>query len=61
VAKLSRPDPPTLAAGTGLLVLGGLVLLDQLGELDLRLGVLAPVTCAAVGAILVAAGLTRER
>jgi hypothetical protein len=61
VARPSRPDAPTLAAGIGLLVLGGLVLLDQLGQLDLRFGALAPVTVAVVGTILLAAGLTRER
>jgi hypothetical protein len=54
-----RPDPPTLVAGLGLLALGGLVLADAAGAIDLRFAVLGPVACAVLGAILLAAGLAR--
>jgi hypothetical protein len=55
-----RPDPPTLVAGLGLLLLGGLLLADALDALDLRFAALAPAACALVGAILLAAGLARR-
>ena len=44
-----------------MLALGVLLLLDAGGTLDLRFGVLAPVACAATGAILLASGMTRRR
>ena len=58
---LRRPDPTSLVAGIAVLALGVLLLLDASGTLDLRFGVLAPVACAAMGAILLASGLTRPR
>ena len=56
----ARPDVPTLVAGLALLVLGGLLMLDSQGALELRLGALAPIACAAVGAVLLASGLSRS-
>lgn len=56
----ARPDVPTLVAGLALLVLGGLLLLDSQGAIELRLGSLAPIACAAVGAVLLASGLSRR-
>jgi hypothetical protein len=50
-----------VVAGIAVLVLGVLLLLDATGTLDLRFGVLAPVGCAAMGAILLASGMTRRR
>lgn len=44
-----------------MLALGVLLLLDASGTLELRFGLLAPVGCAAVGAILLASGMTRRR
>jgi hypothetical protein len=56
-----NPDPTSLVAGIAVLALGVLLLLDASGTLDLRFGVLAPVACAAMGAILLASGMTRPR
>jgi hypothetical protein len=50
----------TLVAGLALIVLGGLLLLDSQGVYELRLGALAPIACAAVGAVLLASGLSRR-
>jgi len=55
------PDPTSLVAGIAVLALGMLLLHDASGTLDLRFGVLAPVACAAMGAILLASGMTRPR
>jgi hypothetical protein len=54
------PDPTSLVAGVAVLALGVLLLLDAGGTLDLRFGVLAPVGCAAAGAVLLASGMTRR-
>jgi hypothetical protein len=55
-----RPDVPTLVAGLALLALGGLLMLDSQNVIELRLGALAPIACAAVGAVLLASGLSRR-
>ena len=55
-----RPDPPTLVAGLGLLVLGGLLLADSGGALDLSFAAVAPLVLAVVGATLLASGLGRR-
>jgi hypothetical protein len=54
------PDVPTLVAGMVILALGAVLLLDRLGVLDLRFDTVAPIACAAVGAILLATGLSRR-
>jgi hypothetical protein len=54
-------DPTSLVAGIAVLALGVLLLLDAKGTLELRFGVLAPAACAAMGAILLASGMTRPR
>jgi hypothetical protein len=43
------------------IALGTLLLLDAGGVLDLRFGVLGPAACAALGAILLASGMSRPR
>jgi hypothetical protein len=53
------PDIRALVAGLAVLALGGVLLLDALGPIDLTFAVFAPVACAAAGAILVANGLSR--
>jgi hypothetical protein len=58
--RAARPDVRALVAGLALLALGGLLLLDALGALDLTFGLFAPVACAAAGAILLANGLSRR-
>jgi len=47
-------------AGLVLVALGAVLLLDRLEVLDLRFGTLAPIACAAVGAVLLASGLSRR-
>lgn len=56
-----RPDSPALVSGVTVLLLGLLLLLDRTGTLDLHLGVVAPLFLAALGAILLAAGLDGRR
>jgi hypothetical protein len=55
-----RPDPLSLTAGLVLVALGAVLLLDRTGAADLGFGVIAPAVCAALGAILLASGLTRR-
>jgi hypothetical protein len=57
----SKPDVASLVAGIAVLVLGLVLLLDATDLLTLRFALLAPVACAATGAILLARGLTRGR
>jgi len=60
---LKRPGPPdaaALVAGLVLVAFGAVLLLDRLEVLDLRFGTLAPIACAAVGAVLLASGLSRR-
>ena len=56
-----RPDLTSLVAGASILVVGVILLLDAEGALDLRLSGFAPLACAAIGAILLALGMTRPR
>jgi hypothetical protein len=55
-----RPDPTSLVAGLVVVALGLVLLLDFTDVIDLRFAALAPIACAAVGAILLSAGLTRR-
>lgn len=55
------PDTTSVVAGIAVLALGVLLLIDAVGGLNLRFGVLAPMACAAMGAILLASGMTRRR
>ncbi len=55
-----RPDIPSLVAGIAIAGLGVLVLLDQSGDVDLRFSALGPAAFAALGAILLASGLSRR-
>jgi len=48
-------------AGIVVSALGALLLADQGGALELRFATLAPAVCAALGAILLAIGLSRGR
>jgi hypothetical protein len=54
-------DITSIVSGACIAVLGVLLLLDARGTLDLEFAVLGPVLCAAVGAILLASGLSRPR
>lgn len=55
-----RLDIVSLVAGVVIIVLGVAILLDRTGALDLRFAELGPIVLAAVGAILLASGLTRS-
>ena len=54
-----RPDPPTIVGGLAITALGVLLLLDALEGLELGFAVLVPAALAALGAILLASGLSR--
>ncbi len=58
--RRASPDIPSLVAGVTLLAFGGVLLADALDVFDLRFEWLAPIACAAVGAILLALGLSRS-
>jgi Domain of unknown function (DUF5668) len=53
-----RVEWPSLTAGLVLMGLGVLFMLDRLEVLDLRFGYLWPALLAAVGAIVLAVGLS---
>lgn len=53
-------DRPSLVAGLVLVVFGVVLLLDRSGSLRLTFGSVAPMAFAVVGAVLLAAGLTRR-
>jgi hypothetical protein len=56
-----RLDITSAVAGACVTALGVLLLLDATGTIELRFGVLGPALCAALGAILLASGMTRPR
>jgi hypothetical protein len=56
----AKPDLTSLVAGLAVLVIGGVLLLDSTGAVDLNFAVLGPLACAALGAILLARGLSRS-
>ena len=56
-----RFDRLSLVAGLAIAALGGLLLLDQVGAIDLGYGYAAPAVTATFGAILLAAGLQGPR
>ena len=58
--RTASPDIRALVAGLALLALGGVLLLDALGAVDLTFGLFAPIACGAAGAILLANGLSRR-
>ncbi len=57
---MRKPDPVALVAGLAIAAFGVVLLLDSTDALDLRFGAIAPITCAVVGAILLASGLSRR-
>ena len=54
-------DVPSLVAGLCVTGLGLLFLLDRTGAIDLRFGYLWPAVLGALGAILLASGLSGRR
>jgi hypothetical protein len=59
--RVDNADISSLVAGIAVLALGVVLLLDATDVVALSFAVLAPVACAATGAILLARGLTRGR
>lgn len=57
---MRKPDPLALVAGLALAAYGTVLLLDNAEVLDLRFAAIVPITCAVVGAILLASGLSRR-
>jgi hypothetical protein len=57
---VSRPDLATLISGLSVLALGTVLLLDQVGQLNLDFGSLAPVVLCVVGLVLLVGGLARR-
>ena len=55
-----RPDPATLVGGLAVLVLGAVLLAHSLGAFELSFAAFAPLALAAVGATLLASGLSRR-
>ena len=56
-----RADITSIVAGACIAALGALLLLDARGTLDMDFGVFGPASCAALGAILLASGMSRPR
>lgn len=57
---MRRPDPATLVAGLAVLVLGAVLLGHSAGAFDLGFAAFVPLALAAVGATLLAGGLSRR-
>jgi len=55
--KGQRADRTLIVAGLATVALGGLLLLDRTGVIDVRFDYMLPAVLAAVGAVLLAAGL----
>jgi hypothetical protein len=56
--RLSRGDKTLIVAGLVVVALGTLFLLDRLSVIDVRFDYAAPAVLAALGVVLVAAGLS---
>jgi hypothetical protein len=56
-----KVDRTSLVAGVVITVAAGVLLLDRLGAIDVRFGYALPLLIAAVGAILLTAGLEGPR
>jgi hypothetical protein len=55
--KRERADRTLIVAGLATVALGTLLLLDRTGVIDVRFDYMLPAVLAAVGAVLLAAGL----
>ena len=56
---LNRADPASIVSGMAIIVLGTLLLLDQVGEVAVDFGSLTPIFLGVVGVVLLACGLVR--
>lgn len=57
---MPRPDVPSLVAAFAIVAFGTVLLLDQLGSLNLGFAALGPLVCAVIGGILLGTGLSRH-
>ncbi|HEV2812339.1 MAG TPA: hypothetical protein VGW10_03715 [Solirubrobacteraceae bacterium] len=57
---MRSPDVPTLVAGIAVVVLGAVLLADSAGAFELSFAAFGPLALAAVGATLLASGLSRR-
>ena len=57
--RTDKPDRLSLVAGLVLVALGTVLLLASAGTIALSFGAMAPIAFGAVGAILLASGLSR--
>jgi hypothetical protein len=55
-----RFDVVSLGSGLGLITVGGLLLLDQSGSIELTIGLAAALMAALIGMILLLSGLTDD-
>jgi hypothetical protein len=55
-----RVDVVSLGSGLGLIAVGGLLLLDQAGSVELTIGLAAALMAALIGMILVLSGLSDD-
>ena len=53
-----RPDRTLIVAGLATVALGTLLLLDRIGTIDVRFNYMAPAVLAAIGVVLLTAGLS---
>jgi Domain of unknown function (DUF5668) len=56
--RRGRVDRTLVVAGFATIALGVLLLLDRLGSIDLRFEYMAPAVLAAIGIVLITAGLS---
>lgn len=56
--KRGRADRTLIVAGLATIALGTLVLLDRTGTIDVRFNYMLPAMLAAIGAVLLVAGLS---
>jgi hypothetical protein len=56
--RRGHADRTLIAAGLAAVALGALLLLDRTGVLDLKLNYMLPAVLAAIGAVLLVAGLS---
>lgn len=55
------PDLTSIVSGLALIAFGGVLLADAVGAITLTFEWFAPVVTGALGAVLLATGLSRER
>ena len=57
--KDRRADRTLIVAGLATVALGALLLLDRIGAIDVQFNYMLPAVLAAIGAVLVSAGLSQ--